>query len=493
MERKTRPEYLALLAIASSLTAVWLALWVKWLLAAWFAGAGVPRFWPAGLALAGTASSLFADQALGQARIARRASRALLAGAGTASVALLVGWAVGASSLAAILRGEPRLGEHVAAALPACLAALYAWWQGERLGRSPVGNQALRSAFYAGVVALAPLLVFNSLQAALSSGQVLGALLLFFFLGLSGLALSSLRQMRKQQSGRLMARTLGREWLLTSGAIIGLVLGSGVLVARVAAPEALERLADVLAAVAGNLAYAVALVLGPLAAVAAGLLAPALPGLAQFLQQFILALAVALVRLQGLVAVLLQLISLGLPRAAAVGRLQAWLASPAFQAGARWAGLLALLALAATIFWLAARRLWGLQARDQDEQRESILSARLLLAQLKNLLKRHPRRGPSSAPGYLSLSGAPDDARLIIRRAYQAMLEWARSLRLPRAAGQTPRAYAQMLAGAVPEGHEAIDLLTQAYVVARYAAEAPSLEQARRAQGAMARLKALHS
>ena len=73
------------------------------------------------------------------------------------------------------------------------------------------------------------------------------------------------------------------------------------------------------------------------------------------------------------------------------------------------------------------------------------------------------------------------------------MLEWARSLRLPRAAGQTPRAYAQMLAGAVPEGHDAIDLLTQAYVVARYAAEAPSLEHARRAEGAMARLKALHS
>jgi hypothetical protein len=50
-----------------------------------------------------------------------------------------------------------------------------------------------------------------------------------------------------------------------------------------------------------------------------------------------------------------------------------------------------------------------------------------------------------------------------------------------------------MLAGAVPECHEAIDLLTQAYVLARYAAEAPTLDQARRAEGAVARLKALHS
>jgi hypothetical protein len=105
-----------------------------------------------------------------------------------------------------------------------------------------------------------------------------------------------------------------------------------------------------------------------------------------------------------------------------------------------------------------------------------------------------PVAAPPAPPSvYLALSGGPDDARLIIRRAYQAMLEWARSLRLPRAAGQTPRAYAQMLAGAVPAGHEAIVVLTQAYVLARYAAESPSLEQARSAQGAMARLKALHS
>jgi hypothetical protein len=493
VERNARLEYLALLAIASSLTSIWLALWVKWSLGAWFPGAGVPRLWPAGLALAGLASSVFADLALSRARSARRSTRAVLAGAGAVSVALLVCWAAGAPALAAILRGEPRLGERIASGLPVFLAALYAWWQGERLGRSPVGNQALRSAFYTGVTALAPLLVLNRLQAALSSGLVLGALMSFFGLSLSGLALSSLRNMQQQQSGRLMALALGREWLLTSGAIIGLVLGAGLLVARVAAPQALEQLAHTLAAVADSAGFGVGLVLGPLAAVVDWLLAPLLPGLAQFLGRFITALSIAIERLQGLFALLVQIMSFGLPRVVDARRLQAWLASPAFQAGARWAGVLVLLALAAAIFWLAARRLWGLQAGDQDVQRDSVLSAGLLLAQLKNLLNRRPRRRQSRAPDYLSLSGAPDDARLIVRRAYQAMLEWARSLRLPRAAGQTPRAYAQMLAGAVPEGHDAIDLLTQAYVLARYAAEAPSLEQARRAEGAMARLKALHS
>jgi hypothetical protein len=223
------------------------------------------------------------------------------------------------------------------------------------------------------------------------------------------------------------------------------------------------------------------------------LLAPGLPGLSAFLERLISALTIAFERLEGLAALLVALLSGGAPRMFDGRRLQAFLASPVFQASARWTGLLLALAATAIIFWLAARRWWGLPTGDDDEQHESVLSGRLLLAQLKNLLNRRPRRRQSPAADYLMLRGAPDDARLIIRRAYQAMLEWARSLRLPRAAGQTPRAYAQMLAGAVPEGHEAIELLTQAYVVARYAAEAPSLEHARRAEGAMARLKALHS
>ena len=231
---------------------------------------------------------------------------------------------------------------------------------------------------------------------------------------------------------------------------------------------------------------------GPLAALLEQLLAPGLPALTAFLERFIIALSIAFERLQGLFALLVALAS-GVPHTFDGRRLQAFLASPAFQAGARWSGLLLALAAAAIFFWLAARRLWGLQSSDEDEERESVLSGRLLLAQLRSLFARRPRRPPSPLPDYLVLNGAPDDARLIIRRAYQAMLEWARSLRLPRAAGQTPRAYAQMLAGAMPEGHEAIDLLTQAYVVARYAAEAPSIEHARRAEGAMARLKALHS
>jgi hypothetical protein len=264
-------------------------------------------------------------------------------------------------------------------------------------------------------------------------------------------------------------------------------------VARWIAPQTLQRLAGSLGVLSDTVLAGAGLLLVPVLNWIGQRLAPWLPALAGMLERFVTYLAIVLDRLQSLALFLTQLVERGLPRIIHSDRLQAWLASPAFQAGLRWAGLLVLLALAAALFWLAARRLWGQATDDADEQRESVLSASLLLAQLRALLNRRPRRPRRPAPAYLSLSGAPDDARLIIRRAYQAMLEWAQSLRLPRAAGQTPRAYAQMLAGAVPEAHDAIDLLTQAYVLARYAAETPSLEQARRAEGAMARLKALHS
>jgi hypothetical protein len=487
-------ETLALLAIAASLSAVWLDLWVDWTRGAWLGGAALPGGWPAALAATGLAASALTDLALNQNLPRPRRARAALALLGALAVFVLGGWAMGWPALVSALRGEPGLAARLGPVVPAAAAGLWAWWQGEQLGRGPVGNQALRAAFSTGLLALAPLLFLNSLLSVLPAERLLGALLLYFALGLSGLALSSLRHLRQQQrASHLISPALSRQWLVLTAVVVSLVLGLGLLAVRLTAPALLARLAAALGATLHQAALLLGVALSPLASAIDRLLAFSLPGLAAFLERFITALGIAFERLQGLFALLAALAGQAAPRAHLGQRLQALLASPVFQVGARWAGLLAALAAAAIIFWLAARRLWRLQSGDEDEERESVLSGHLLLAQLKSLLRGRRARRAAALPAYLALSGAPDDARLIIRRAYQAMLEWARSLRLPRAAGQTPRDYGQMLAGAVPEGHEAIDLLTQAYMLARYAAEAPSLEHARRAEGAMARLKALHS
>jgi hypothetical protein len=192
--------------------------------------------------------------------------------------------------------------------------------------------------------------------------------------------------------------------------------------------------------------------------------------------------------IRGLLAGLGRLVGSRLPKLFTEEQIEQFINSPVVQASGRWSLVLVFLLVALVVFVLAVRRLSRLSAFSEDELRDSVFSMPLLLSQLRQLFQRQQRR-PAAASPYLPLAGAPDDARLMVRRAYQAMLEWAQSASLPRAAGQTPRAYAEVLAGAVPQEREAIGALTSVYLVARYADEAPSLEQARRAQGAAARLR----
>ena len=77
----------------------------------------------------------------------------------------------------------------------------------------------------------------------------------------------------------------------------------------------------------------------------------------------------------------------------------------------------------------------------------------------------------------------------MIRRAYRAMLEWAKAEGQPRQPRQTPLTYAAALTQTRPDHANAIATLTQAYIAARYAADSPSLETARRAEAALVELQ----
>src|SRR5258708_37227251 len=103
--RPARPEYLALLTIAATLTAVWLDLWVEWTRRAWLSGDSMPGLWPVGLVLAGLVAGSLTELALrpglaqGLAIGGRRTARGMLAGAGALSVFLLGAWAMGLPAL----------------------------------------------------------------------------------------------------------------------------------------------------------------------------------------------------------------------------------------------------------------------------------------------------------------------------------------------------------------------------------------------------------
>jgi hypothetical protein len=69
------------------------------------------------------------------------------------------------------------------------------------------------------------------------------------------------------------------------------------------------------------------------------------------------------------------------------------------------------------------------------------------------------------------------------------MLDWAKAAGHPRAPKQTPIIYADSLTQSAPQHGDAIATLTRAYLTARYAADAPSLDEARQAEAALAQLQ----
>lgn len=484
-------ELLGLLSLIAALTAVWVTPWVRWLWQLAQHPLALPWYFPlalAGLILTGAALTQWL---LRRAGPTQRAARLTMGVTGAAAVLAFV-WLHTRPYLSpdAWWRG-PELMRLAAPVGPIFSAGVFAWWRGLHLGRAAIGYHTVSGAFWGGVVGLAALLIANSLFPALTGADLLTATLTYFGLGLAALAITSLRRLRLQQRAvTLTALRLNRFWLLTAALCIAAILAGGLLTARVVAPDALADVNAALDRVAATLAFGLGLVVAPLALLADRLLQPLYPFFTDLVGDLIEGFRRLIGLASGVFGLFLRFLTMRLPRLFNPDDLETLLQSPAVQTGRRW-GLVALLVLAVGLLYaIVLRRFAAVPITNEDEQRDSIFSRRLLWAQLQRLIRpRRPR--PAAVPPFLALSGAPDDARLIVRRCYQAMLEWAGALSLPRLAGQTPRAYGETLAGALPEGQEAIAILTHTYMLARYAADAPSLEQARHAERAWDRLRAL--
>jgi hypothetical protein len=355
------------------------------------------------------------------------------------------------------------------------VACAYLWFQGIQLGRSALPQENLERAFYGGIFALGLLFVVNQLRPLITTAEALTAALAFFATGLSGLALVSVENARRAEAGLTGTwPALNRYWLGTVASVIGSILLTGLLLASLLSPQTFEQLASVINLIIDGVTIGFIILAGSLAFVLAWLLAPVLKYLAEAIRQ----------------------INFQLPRppnlqAASKQTLDFFARYPALNFARRGLVLFVIVAVLVLVFWWAVRR-FALRTRgDNDETRENIATPELLLTQLKNLLNRR-HRGGAAQPAYLTLAGARDDPRLMVRRAYQAMLEWAPAISLPaRRAGQTPAAYAETLRQALPAGEAAFETLTGAYVQARYAAEAPSMEAARAATGAIIQLRVL--
>jgi hypothetical protein len=142
----------------------------------------------------------------------------------------------------------------------------------------------------------------------------------------------------------------------------------------------------------------------------------------------------------------------------------------------------------ALLFYMALRNREKREVRLDEviETRETVLSMDLLQEQVRGLLDGLRRRSRS----YFVELDPGEQRRRAVRDLYQRLLGYGINLDAPRLGFQTPTAYGPRFARLAPGAGDAVDVLTEIYVIARYGTEPPSVEQVTEAQAAYERIVA---
>ena len=475
-------EDLVFPAAVAVLTAAWLRLWVLWV-----SRAGLPEIsyppispWVLGLLLAGAAllTRFVLERAV---TLGLGPARFLLVVVGLAAIAGALWWTFRFPSLSAFLTGLGDWGRYISPVLVGLVACAFMWWQGIQLAVASWPQQHLERSFFTGILGLAFLFVVNQARPVIAPGEAVSTTVAMFGAGLGALALVSFENARRYHEATSGTRLpLNRYWVITVASVIGVILVAALVTATLFSPAAYAGAALVLNAVLDAATFVLAFVLAAFVALIIAVVFPILQGIMRFGMPRPPAEEV------------IEFDPAGQAAEQAEQVVQLFTDNPALAAGRQVLFLLLLVVVVGLVLWWSVRRLGALSRKDSDELRDSVATRELLMKQLRALFRRRAPAAEAADP-YLALAGADDDPRLMVRRAYQAMLEWARAVSRSRGAGQTPASYAEALARAVPQGRAAIDTLTLVYERARYGAEPPTLEEARSAQGALSELQALHN
>jgi hypothetical protein len=476
LRRSNWIEDLVFPAAVAVLTAAWVHLWVQWVARAGAPEVSYPPVSPLllGLLLVGAATltrfSLDRSSGLGPAR-------GLIVGAGLAAIAFSMWWTFRFSSLGAFVAGLGDWGRYISPVLAGLAACTFMWWQGILLAVANWPQQHMERSFFLGIGGLAAVFVANQSRPVLTAMEAMSTTVALFGAGLGALALVSFENARRYHEGLTGTRlSLSRYWVITVASVISAILLAALLAASLFSPAAYAGVGRVLAVLLDGLTFAVVFILAVVVAVIIAVVFPILQALLNF----------------GPPRAPDEFIPFDPARVAgdrAEEAVKLFADNPALAAGRQVLFLVLLAIGVGLLLWWSVRRLGTLNRKDGDEVRDSIATRELVLDQIRALFTR--RAAPTeTADPYLALAGSLDDPRLVVRRAYQSMLEWARTVAQGRTAGQTPASYGEFLARAVPQSRDAIATLTLAYERARYSAEPLTPDEARTAQGALSELQA---
>lgn len=452
MKRLSWTELLLLPLGICGLTTCWLALWVRWLMAA--AGhAGEPSVSPLAMLVILAASAFITRWSLAGSsnNLQLQRPQVVISAAGLAAVGGLLWWTFGARFPADYFHRFTEWGRLMSPEALALAVGVLLWWQGIRIGRDDDLHTTARGELWLGVSALAILFIVNKIDPRLTTAEGFWPTVLFFVIGLSTLAVAGLEQDRRIQATSGPALGVSRDWLGTVGALIGAIVAGAVGVAALVTPETLTAVNSLLDLVGviildgfGFLVYLMALLLLPVTEVIVRGLIPFLRLLTSF--NFPLNLG------------------LSAPSPEDIDRAARQLAGTP---PARLIEVALVLGVILLIFMAAVRRLRRPAGGDgPEETHESVFSRDLVWRQLRSLFAGRAAK-PPAAPPYFPLDG-PVDPRLSIRRAYQQLLAWAAAAGQPRHPPQTPHDYARTLGVRAPALGDDIRQLTELYVRARY-------------------------
>lgn len=360
------------------------------------------------------------------------------------------------------------------------LALIYLWLRGMLDAAQPMSHDDIWGAIIAGVLALVLYLGLITTLGLPAEANLGGLVVLFFAAGMAALAFSSLKitvgldyalglgQRRPKGAPRTT-----RYWLLSVLVVVGGLIGLGVGLALVVAPEQVARLIDAVGFVLGLIWRVVGFVLVVISYV--------LFALSYWLVQALMPL---IQRLLAMLAALELIQPQEQPEATPMPE------TPAFDPATipdpyRWLALALSLLAVLLIFALVLRKLRNTPVEEIDEERESILSAELLKDQLASLWRRWFGGLAERLSPFLSLDGEAETRR-IIRLSYQGLLAAATGFGQARLRGQTPTEFRLQLAEKLRDSVEPLTAMTERYNQARYAPDPPSVEDATATQQAWA-------
>ena len=357
------------------------------------------------------------------------------------------------------------------------LLAAYLWLRGMQDSAAPNHDDIWR-AFANGFIALVVLLVAGRIDPAGPPASTERWIVIFFAIGMVGLALAGLRLARgsRNMSAPLPAN---RYWVASIAAMVAVLLGAGLTLAFVITPDGVARSMGWIRYVLGWIGVALGYALYGLAYVLFLVLTP----LINWLEENVgFRLRFNVDRLQemqqGPMDALEQPSTFALP--------------PAVDESMRWIALLAVLALVAVAFAMALRILRKRGDEEDEEVRETVLSQALLRDQAASLWQRWRDRlwrGQSHPDGpFVSLEGE-GAARRRVRAAYQAFLAAMIAQDYPRPRRQTPYQYARSAGAFLSDPSGSVDVLTGKYVAARYDVTEPTANDAAAAETAWSELR----